>query len=62
MDGTAIIGVARELGIPTLAAVHSWDNLSTKNRMIYRYDGYLVWSAQMLELEPLDFAFENSIA
>jgi hypothetical protein len=42
-----IIGVARELGIPTLAAIHSWDNLSTKNRMVYRYDGYLVWSQRM---------------
>jgi glycosyltransferase involved in cell wall biosynthesis len=46
-EGPAIIGVAKNLGIPTLALIHSWDNLSTKNRMVFKYDGYLVWSEQM---------------
>jgi hypothetical protein len=53
-DEPAIIGVARSLGIPTLAAIHSWDNLSTKARMLYRYDGYLVWSERM-RAELLDY-------
>ena len=42
----AIVGVAKNLGIPTLALIPSWDNISTKNRMMFRYDGYMVWSEQ----------------
>lgn len=40
----AIIAQARSLGIPIMALIPSWDNLSTKNRLIFDYDGYLVWS------------------
>lgn len=43
----AVVGEARRRGIPILAMIHSWDNLSTKNRMVFRYDGYIVWSPQM---------------
>ncbi|HEY8187122.1 MAG TPA: hypothetical protein VIF64_13695 [Pyrinomonadaceae bacterium] len=42
----AVVAVAKNLGIPTLALIPSWDNISTKNRLMFRYDGYLVWSAQ----------------
>jgi len=42
----AVIAVAKNLGIPTLALIPSWDNVSTKNRMTFKYDGYLVWSEQ----------------
>jgi hypothetical protein len=42
----AVIAVAKKLGIPVLALIPSWDNLSTKNRMVFKYDGYLVWSEQ----------------
>jgi hypothetical protein len=42
----AVVAVAKNLGIPTLALIPSWDNLSTKNRMTFKYDGYLVWSEQ----------------
>src|SRR5688500_8192505 len=38
---------ARKLNIPTIAYIPSWDNISTKNRMVYRYDGYIVWSEQV---------------
>lgn len=38
---------ARKLKIPTIAYIPSWDNISTKNRMVYRYDGYIVWSEQV---------------
>jgi hypothetical protein len=41
-----VVAVAKNLGIPTLALIPSWDNISTKNRLMFRYDGYLVWSAQ----------------
>lgn len=41
------IAAAKRLGIPTLAFIASWDNLTTKARMIYQYDGYVVWSEQM---------------
>lgn len=43
----AIVASAQRLGVPTLALVPSWDNLSTKKRMPFRYDGYIVWSEQM---------------
>ena len=42
----AICAAAKKLGIPTLAYIPSWDNITTKNRMLFKYDGYLVWSEQ----------------
>lgn len=45
----AIIAAAKKLNVPTLAFITSWDNPSTKNRMVFKYDGYLVWSEQMKE-------------
>ncbi len=44
-----IVAAAKILGIPVLAFIPSWDNLSTKNRMVFKYDGYLVWSEQARE-------------
>ena len=43
----AIAAAGRALGIRTLAMIGSWDNVSTKNRMVFKYDGYAVWSEQM---------------
>lgn len=43
----AVAAAAIKLGIPTLAFITSWDNPSTKNRMVFKYDGYLAWSEQM---------------
>jgi hypothetical protein len=45
----AIIASATRLGIPTLALITSWDNISTKNRIPFSHDGYLVWSERMRE-------------
>ena len=45
----AIIASAKRMGIPTLAFITSWDNITTKNRIPFRHDGYLVWSEQMKE-------------
>jgi hypothetical protein len=42
----AVVAAAKKVGIPTLALIPSWDNLSTKSRMVFKYDGYLVWSEQ----------------
>ena len=42
----AAVAHAKKLGIPVLAMIPSWDNVTTKNRMVYRYDGFLVWSEQ----------------
>jgi hypothetical protein len=50
----AIVATAKKLGIPTLALIPSWDNISTKNRMVYKYDAYIVWSQQM-KRELLEF-------
>lgn len=43
----AVVASAKRLGIPTLALITSWDNLTTKNRMPFRHDGYVVWSEGM---------------
>jgi hypothetical protein len=46
-DQPAIFATAKKLGIPTLAYIPSWDNVTTKNRMLFKYDGYIVWSEQI---------------
>jgi hypothetical protein len=38
---------ARELGIPTVSFIYSWDNLSSKARIAAPFDRYLVWSPYM---------------
>jgi hypothetical protein len=43
----AVVAEAINLGIPTMALITSWDNLTTKGRMLFEYDGYMVWSEQM---------------
>ncbi len=42
----AVFAAAKKLGLPTLAYIPSWDNITTKNRLVFNYDGYLVWSQQ----------------
>ncbi len=46
-DEPGVVAIAKQLGIPTVALITSWDNLSTKRRMLFEYDGYIVWSEQM---------------
>ena len=41
--------VAHAMGIPTAAFVFSWDNLTTRPRILPPYDYYLVWHQQMQE-------------
>lgn len=41
-----VFSAAKKLKIPTLAYIPSWDNISTKNRMVFKYDGYIVWNEQ----------------
>src|SRR5215813_2043884 len=43
----AIAAAAKNAGIPILAFITSWDNITTKNRMVFKYDGYIVWSEGM---------------
>lgn len=43
----ASIAAVKRLGIPAIAFITSWDNITTKPRMIYHYDGYITWSEQM---------------
>lgn len=38
---------AKDLRIPTATFIVSWDNLSSKGRIIVPYDHFLVWSANM---------------
>jgi hypothetical protein len=39
-----IMSSALRLGIKTVALIPSWDNVSTKKRMLFKYDAYIVWS------------------
>lgn len=50
----SIVASARKLGIPTIAYITSWDNITTKPRLTFNYDGYLVWSETM-KRELLEF-------
>src|SRR5215813_3294403 len=43
----AIAAAAKNAGIPLLALITSWDNITTKKRMVFKYDGYIVWSEGM---------------
>ena len=43
----AVAAAAYALKIPRLAFITSWDNPSTKRRMVFNYDGYIVWSQEM---------------
>jgi hypothetical protein len=43
----AVVASAQRSGVRTLALIPSWDNVSTKKRMIFRYDGYIVWSEKV---------------
>ncbi len=50
----AVVATAKQLKIPVIALIPSWDNLSTKNRMVFSYDGFIVWNEQ-LKKELLEF-------
>ncbi|MCU0271048.1 MAG: hypothetical protein MUF83_20725 [Acidimicrobiales bacterium] len=41
-----VVASGRRLGIPSVAFVPSWDNITTKSRMLFDHDGYVVWSEQ----------------
>jgi hypothetical protein len=43
----AVVAAAKRLGIPVLALITSWDNISIKERTVLSYDGYIVWSPRM---------------
>jgi len=45
----AIVAAAKRLNIPVFGFITSWDNTSTKSRMVFRYNGFLVWSESMKE-------------
>lgn len=42
----AVFSAAKASNIPVIAYIPSWDNISTKNRMVFKYDGYIVWNDQ----------------
>jgi len=42
-----IVNSAIQLKIPVMAFISSWDNLSTKSRFMFDFDGYILWSTQM---------------
>jgi hypothetical protein len=46
--GPAVVA-AQDLGIRTAAFIFSWDNLTSKGRVIVPFDEYLVWSPLMQE-------------
>lgn len=42
--------VAHAMGIPTAGFVFSWDNLTSRSRILVPYDYYLVWSPEQKKL------------
>lgn len=42
--------VAHEMGIPTAGFVFSWDNLTSRSRILVPYDYYLVWTEDQKRL------------
>ncbi len=50
-----VLNTAIRMGIPTGAFITSWDNLSTKNRLLHAHKCYFVWTSWMKEeLEALE--------
>jgi len=47
IEAVPAVLAARSLGIPTAVFIFSWDNLSSKSRIVAPYDHYLVWSPLM---------------
>jgi hypothetical protein len=47
VEAVPAVLAARSLGIPTAVFIFSWDNLSSKSRIVAPYDHYLVWSPLM---------------
>jgi hypothetical protein len=43
----AVVAAAKQLKIPTMAFITSWDNISTKTRLVFSYDAFLLWSDRM---------------
>ena len=46
-DAVPAVVAAKQLGIPSAAFIFSWDNLTSKGRIIAPFDHYLVWSQHM---------------
>ncbi|HKZ43644.1 MAG TPA: hypothetical protein VJZ78_01245 [Anaerolineales bacterium] len=47
--GDLPIRIAHQMGIPTATFIFSWDNLSSRARLLPHYDHYLVWHKGMKE-------------
>ena len=45
----ALIREIRRMKSPILALIPSWDNISTKGRLVFRFDGYMIWSQTQKE-------------
>jgi hypothetical protein len=49
-----LLSAAKQLEIKTCSFIFSWDNLSSKGRMLGEFDSYLVWS-KLMKKELLEF-------
>lgn len=47
--GSLPVRVAQRMGIPTAGFIFSWDNLTSRSRIMEPYDTYLVWHRPMRE-------------
>lgn len=54
----ALMREIRQMKIPVLALIPSWDNISTKGRLVHRYNGYMVWSET--QADQLDHFYPSS--
>ena len=49
-----LLSATKKLRIKSLSFIFSWDNLSSKGRMLGEFDGYLVWS-ELMKKELIHF-------
>lgn len=49
-----ILSMAKQMNIPSVAFIFSWDNLASKGRMLGTFDSYLVWS-DLMKSELIEF-------
>jgi hypothetical protein len=47
LDAVPAVVAAKQMGIPSAAFIFSWDNLTSKGRIVAPFDYYFVWSQYM---------------
>jgi hypothetical protein len=60
MEEPGIAAESLKLGYKTYAFITTWDNLSTKNRFMFNYDGYFLWNNEMKRQLHLFYSYTKN--